>query len=111
MADAGSLPSPPVEDPSNTPPVPDALMQRYHEYLSRRPQQSDKMKLHEVLEELEREEDALYIIQLIHMYKGHDAYFKDDVEKSGEFAVNLSTLPDELITRIWNYLSRRGLLD
>ncbi|KAL6796052.1 hypothetical protein GGI42DRAFT_356673 [Trichoderma sp. SZMC 28013] len=111
MEDDSSFPSTPVEQSSNPPPLPDWMQQRYEEYISRKAQESDYTRLQTVLEDLEREEDTLYIIGLIQMYKDADTYFEDDIQEDGEFAVDLSTLPEGLKTKIWNYLYRRGLLD
>ncbi|KAL6816825.1 hypothetical protein V8C40DRAFT_269263 [Trichoderma camerunense] len=106
--------STPEEDSSETPALPDALMRRYEEYLDRQTQEyspkSDRMKISEILEELEDHHDAMYVIGLVQMYKGPNAKIKDDLYETGEFVFDISTLPDATITMIWKYLSRRGLL-
>ncbi|KAJ4857640.1 hypothetical protein T069G_08537 [Trichoderma breve] len=106
--------STPKEDSSKTPALPDSLMRRYEECLDRQTQEcapkSDRMKIGEILEELEEDNDAMYIIGLVQMYKGPNAKIKDDLYETGEFVFDISTLPDSTMTMIWKYLSRRGLL-
>ncbi|KAF3060123.1 hypothetical protein CFAM422_011369 [Trichoderma lentiforme] len=107
--------STPEEDSSKTPALPDSLMRRYEECLDRQTREcapkSDRMKIGEILEELEEDNDAMYIIGLVQMYKGPNAKIKDDLYETGEFVFDISTLPDSTITLIWKYLSRRGLID
>ncbi|KKP01610.1 YEATS family protein [Trichoderma harzianum] len=109
-----SWPSTPVEDSSKTPALPDSLMRRYREYLDRQAQKcapkSDRMKIGEILEDLEDDRDAMYIIGLIQMYKGPNAKIKNDLYETGEFVFDITALPDATITMIWNYLSRRGII-
>ncbi|KAL7791060.1 hypothetical protein V8C43DRAFT_322467 [Trichoderma afarasin] len=107
--------STPEEDSSKTPALPDSLMRGYEEYLDQQTQacvpKSDRMKISEILEELEEKNDAIYIIGLVQMYKGPNAKIKDDLYETGEFVFDINTLPDSTITMIWKYLSRRGLID
>ncbi|KAK4061253.1 hypothetical protein Trihar35433_9580 [Trichoderma harzianum] len=107
--------STPEEDSSETSALPDSLMRGYEEYLDQQTQacvpKSDRMKISEILEELEEKNDAIYIIGLVQMYKGPNAKIKDDLYETGEFVFDINTLPDSTITMIWKYLSRRGLID
>ncbi|KAH0523319.1 hypothetical protein TsFJ059_008343 [Trichoderma semiorbis] len=61
--------STPEEDSSKTPALPDSLMRRYEEYLDRQAYKcapkSDRMKIGEILEDLEDRRDAMYIIGLV----------------------------------------------
>lgn len=69
------------------------MQQRYEEYISRKAQESDYTRLQTVLEDLEREEDTLYIIGLIQMYKDADTYFEDDIQEGKFLASVIMTLP------------------
>ncbi|KAL5089712.1 hypothetical protein Trisim1_005110 [Trichoderma cf. simile WF8] len=106
--DSSSRDSTPEEDSSKTPALPDSLMRRYEEYLDRQTQEcapkSDRMKISEILEELEDDRDATYVIGLIQMYKGPNAKIKDDLYETGEFVFDITTLPEATITMIWKYL-------
>lgn len=89
--------STPEEDSSETPALPDALMRRYEEYVERQAQKcapkSDRMKIGEILEDLEDDRDATYIIGLVQMYKGPNAKIKDDLYESKSLASAMFTLP------------------
>ncbi|KAL7960185.1 hypothetical protein V8C34DRAFT_72395 [Trichoderma compactum] len=93
MADDSSLPSTPVEQSSNPPPLPDWVMQRYEEYISRKAQEFDYVRFQTAFKDLEREEDSLYIIGLIQMYKGPDTEFEDNLEEGKFLASVIFTLP------------------
>lgn len=51
------------------------------------------MKISEILEELEDDRDATYVIGLIQMYKGPNAKIKDDLYESKSLASAMFTLP------------------
>ncbi|KAF5005301.1 hypothetical protein FDECE_8237 [Fusarium decemcellulare] len=77
-------------------------------------QKYDYEKIAEALEKLE-EEDLLRVIQLINENKGPDTYIRSDVEvddltKAGEFSIDLYTMPDALTTKLWEHLSKKGLV-
>ncbi|KAH7260221.1 hypothetical protein LRP88_00988 [Fusarium phalaenopsidis] len=77
-------------------------------------QKYDYEKIAEALEKLE-EEDLLRVIQLINENKGPDTYIRSDVEvddltKAGEFSIDLYTMPDILTTKLWDHLSKKGLV-
>lgn len=65
-------------------------MRRYEEYLDQQTQacvpKSDRMKISEIIEELEEKDDAIYIIGLVQMYKGPNAKIKDDLYESKSLA-------------------------
>ncbi|RMI97908.1 hypothetical protein BHE90_017231 [Fusarium euwallaceae] len=71
-------------------------------------QKYDYEKIAEALEKLE-EEDLLRVIQLINENKGPDTYIRSDVE-AGEFSIDLYTMPDILTTKLWDHLSKKGLV-
>ncbi|KAJ4854286.1 YEATS family domain-containing protein [Trichoderma breve] len=71
-------------------------------------QKYDYEKIAEALEKLE-EEDLLRVIQLINENKGPDTYIRSDVE-AGEFSIDLYTMPDALTTKLWEHLSKKGLV-
>ncbi|KAF4968283.1 hypothetical protein FSARC_4310 [Fusarium sarcochroum] len=77
-------------------------------------QKYDYEKIAEALEKLE-EEDLLRVIQLINENKGPDTYIRSDVEvddliKAGEFSIDLYTMPDGLTSKLWDHLSKKGLV-
>ncbi|EQL01587.1 YEATS family protein [Ophiocordyceps sinensis CO18] len=77
-------------------------------------QKFDYEKIAEALEKLE-EEDLLRVIQLINENKGPDTYIRSDVEvdnlaEAGEFSIDLYTMPDTLTTKLWEHLSKKGLV-
>ncbi|KAK3196675.1 transcription factor TFIIF complex subunit Tfg3 [Lecanicillium sp. MT-2017a] len=77
-------------------------------------QKHDYEKIAEALEKLE-EEDLLRVIQLINENKGPDTYIRSDVEgddllEAGEFSIDLYTMPDMLTTKLWDHLSKKGLV-
>ncbi|RFN47328.1 transcription initiation factor tfiid/tfiif subunit [Fusarium flagelliforme] len=74
----------------------------------------DYEKIAESLEKLE-EEDLLRVIQIINENKGPDTYIRSDVEvddlvKAGEFSIDLYTMPDSLTSKLWDHLSKKGLV-
>ncbi|KAI9897722.1 hypothetical protein N3K66_007578 [Trichothecium roseum] len=71
-------------------------------------QKFDYEKIAEALEKLE-EEDLLRVIQLINENKGPDTYIRSDVD-AGEFSIDLYTMPDSLTTKLWDHLSKKGLV-
>ncbi|KAF4994125.1 hypothetical protein FGRMN_6040 [Fusarium graminum] len=77
-------------------------------------QKFDYEKIAESLEKLE-EEDLLRVIQIINENKGPDTYIRSDVEvddlvKAGEFSIDLYTMPDALTSKLWDHLSKKGLV-
>ncbi|KAG8426432.1 transcription factor TFIIF complex subunit Tfg3 [Metarhizium acridum] len=72
-------------------------------------QKYDYEKIAEALEKLD-EEDLLRVIQLINENKGPDTYIRSDVE-AGEFSIDLYTMPDMLTTKLWEHLSKKGLVN
>ncbi|KAH6893338.1 yeats family-domain-containing protein [Thelonectria olida] len=77
-------------------------------------QKFDYEKIAEALEKLE-EEDLLRVIQLINENKGPDTYIRSDVEvddltQAGEFSIDLYTMPENLSTKLWDHLSKKGLV-
>ncbi|KAG5990466.1 hypothetical protein E4U54_004099 [Claviceps lovelessii] len=72
-------------------------------------QKYDYEKIAEALEKLE-EEDLLRVIQLINENKGPDTYIRSDVE-AGEFSIDLYTMPDTLTSKLWEHLSKKGLVN
>ena len=62
-------------------------------------------RLAEGLQRLQ-EDDLLTVVQMIHDGKTTDTYTKNDVE-NGEFHVDLFTLPDELVNKLWNFASSK----
>ncbi|KAH7144441.1 hypothetical protein B0J13DRAFT_525820 [Dactylonectria estremocensis] len=77
-------------------------------------QKFDYEKIAEALEKLE-EEDLLRVIQLINENKGPDTYIRSDVEvddltQAGEFSIDLYTMPEGLSTKLWEHLSKKGLV-
>ncbi|KAG6001758.1 hypothetical protein E4U21_003869 [Claviceps maximensis] len=72
-------------------------------------QKYDFEKIAEALEKLE-EEDLLRVIQLINENKSPDTYIRSDVE-AGEFSIDLYTMPDLLTSKLWEYLSKKGLVN
>ncbi|KAF4454746.1 transcription initiation factor TFIID/TFIIF subunit [Fusarium austroafricanum] len=77
-------------------------------------QKYDYEKIAESLEKLE-EEDLLRVIQIINENKGPDTYIRSDVEvddlvKAGEFSIDLYTMPDGLTSKLWDHLSKKGLV-
>ncbi|KAI9158955.1 Transcription initiation factor TFIID subunit 14 [Paramyrothecium foliicola] len=77
-------------------------------------QKFDYEKIAEALEKLE-EDDLLRVIQLINENKGPDTYIRSDVEvgdltEAGEFSIDLYTMPDLLTTKLWEHLSKKGLV-
>ncbi|RCI07570.1 hypothetical protein L249_1620 [Ophiocordyceps polyrhachis-furcata BCC 54312] len=77
-------------------------------------QKFDYEKIAEALEKLE-EEDLLRVVQLINDNKGPDTYIKSDVDvdvllEAGEFSIDLYTMPDVLTTKLWELLSKKGLV-
>ncbi|KAK7426072.1 transcription factor TFIIF complex subunit Tfg3 [Neonectria magnoliae] len=77
-------------------------------------QKFDYEKIAEALEKLE-EEDLLRVIQLINENKGPDTYIRSDVEvddltQAGEFSIDLYTMPEGLSTKLWDHLSKKGLV-
>ncbi|KAM0477049.1 hypothetical protein ACHAPX_006008 [Trichoderma viride] len=77
-------------------------------------QKYDYEKIAEALEKLE-EEDLLRVIQLINENKGPETYIRSDVEVSnlseaGEFSIDLYTMPDALTTKLWEHLTKKGLV-
>ncbi|KAJ5713281.1 Transcription initiation factor TFIID subunit 14 [Penicillium malachiteum] len=68
----------------------------------------DMDKLADGLQKL-GEDDLLQVVQLVHDHKTPDSYTKNDVE-SGEFHVDLYTLPDNLIKMLWEFAAERGAL-
>ncbi|KAK0756915.1 hypothetical protein N5P37_010436 [Trichoderma harzianum] len=111
--EGSSRSSTPEEDYSKPPALPDQLMRKCAEYHDRKTQgapKSDYMEISEILEELE-EDDALYVVGLVQMYKGPNTKIENDLYETGEFVFDISTLPDSTYTLIWKYLSRRGLID
>ncbi|GAB0136662.1 hypothetical protein EsDP_00004956 [Epichloe bromicola] len=78
-------------------------------------QKHDYEKIAEALEKLD-EEDLLRVIQLINENKGPDTYIRSDVEadnftEAGEFSIDLYTMPDLLTNKLWEHLSKKGLLN
>ncbi|KAM0201990.1 hypothetical protein ACHAPA_003479 [Fusarium lateritium] len=78
-------------------------------------QKFDYEKIAESLEKLE-EEDLLRVIQIINENKGPDTYIRSDVEvddlvKAGEFSIDLYTMPDGLTSKLWDHLSKKGLVN
>ncbi|KAF4591432.1 SAS complex, SAS5 subunit/transcription initiation factor IID, subunit 14 [Ophiocordyceps camponoti-floridani] len=71
-------------------------------------QKFDYEKIAEALEKLE-EEDLLRVIQLINENKGPETYIRSDVD-AGEFSIDLYTMPDVLTTKLWELLSKKGLV-
>lgn len=71
-------------------------------------QKHDYEKIAEALEKLE-EEDLLRVIQLINENKGPDTYIRSDVE-AGEFSIDLYTMPDLLTSKLWEHLTKKGLV-
>ncbi|KAK4075085.1 uncharacterized protein Triagg1_4749 [Trichoderma aggressivum f. europaeum] len=125
-ADDCLLPSSPAErssspismsDDSSLPSslLPDWLIERYGESISRRARQFDPMRLQIAVENLPREEDTQYIVGLIQMYKDSNTYIEDTMQEDGAFVVDLSTMPHGLSMKIWNYLMktqlRRGIIE
>ncbi|KAJ2979070.1 hypothetical protein NQ176_g3468 [Zarea fungicola] len=77
-------------------------------------QKYDYEKIAEALEKLE-EEDLLRVIQLINENKGPDTYIRSDVDVSdlleaGEFSIDLYTMPDLLTTKLWDHLTKKGMV-
>ncbi|KAI5457705.1 yeats family-domain-containing protein [Mariannaea sp. PMI_226] len=77
-------------------------------------QKFDYEKIAEALEKLE-EEDLLRVIQLINENKGPDTYIRSDVEvddltQAGEFSIDLYTMPEGLSNKLWDHLSKKGLV-
>ncbi|KAF5569599.1 transcription initiation factor TFIID TFIIF subunit [Fusarium pseudoanthophilum] len=77
-------------------------------------QKYDYEKIAESLEKLE-EEDLLRVIQIINENKGPDTYIRSDVDvddlgKAGEFSIDLYTMPDGLTSKLWEHLSKKGLV-
>ncbi|KAJ6785907.1 hypothetical protein PWT90_05548 [Aphanocladium album] len=77
-------------------------------------QKYDYEKIAEALEKLE-EEDLLRVIQLINENKGPDTYIRsdvdaDDLNEAGEFSIDLYTMPDLLTTKLWDHLSKKGMV-
>ncbi|KKA27889.1 hypothetical protein TD95_004275 [Thielaviopsis punctulata] len=68
----------------------------------------DYEKIAQALEKLE-EEDLLKAIQIIHDFKSTDTYIKSDVE-TGEFSIDLYTMPDVLTKNLSDYLATKSLL-
>ncbi|KAK9441180.1 Transcription initiation factor TFIID subunit 14 [Metarhizium brunneum] len=78
-------------------------------------QKYDYEKIAEALEKLD-EEDLLRVIQLINENKGPDTYIRSDVEvdnlaEAGEFSIDLYTMPDMLTAKLWEHLSKKGLVN
>lgn len=71
-------------------------------------QKHDFEKIAVALEKLE-EEDLLRVIQMINDNKGPDTYIRSDVE-AGEFSIDLYTMPDVLTTKLWDHLTKKGLV-
>ncbi|CEJ92091.1 Putative Transcription initiation factor TFIID subunit 14 [[Torrubiella] hemipterigena] len=71
-------------------------------------QKFDFEKIAEALEKLD-EEDLLRVIQMINENKGPDTYIRSDVE-AGEFSIDLYTMPDLLTNKLWDHLSKKGLV-
>ncbi|KOS21235.1 Transcription initiation factor TFIID subunit 14 [Escovopsis weberi] len=71
-------------------------------------QKFDYEKIADALEKLE-EEDLLRVIQLINDNKGPETYIRSDLE-AGEFSIDLYTMPDLLTTKLWEHLSKKGLV-
>jgi transcription initiation factor TFIID/TFIIF subunit len=71
-------------------------------------QKHDYEKIAEALEKLE-EEDLLRVIQLINENKGPDTYIRSDIE-AGEFSIDLYTMPDLLTSKLWEHLTKKGLV-
>jgi transcription initiation factor TFIID/TFIIF subunit len=71
-------------------------------------QKFDYEKIAEGLEKLE-EDDLLRVIQLINENKGPETYIRSDVE-AGEFSIDLYTMPDMLTTKLWEHLTKKGLV-
>ncbi|XWW98059.1 hypothetical protein V2A60_006055 [Cordyceps javanica] len=77
-------------------------------------QKYDYEKIAEALEKLE-EEDLLRVIQLINENKGPNTYIRsdvdaDDLNEAGEFSIDLYTMPDLLTTKLWDHLSKKGMV-
>ncbi|KAL5594567.1 hypothetical protein BROUX41_001491 [Berkeleyomyces rouxiae] len=71
-------------------------------------QKIDYEKIAQALEKLE-EEDLLKAIQIIHDFKSTDTYIKSDVE-TGEFSIDLYTMPDVLTKNLSDYLATKSLM-
>ncbi|TGZ80560.1 SAS complex, SAS5 subunit/transcription initiation factor IID, subunit 14 [Ascodesmis nigricans] len=54
------------------------------------------------------EDDLLIVVQMVHDGKTETTYVKNDVE-AGEFHVDLCTLSDTLIKKLWNFVQDRGV--
>ncbi|KAH8178724.1 YEATS family protein [Sarocladium implicatum] len=77
-------------------------------------QKHDYEKIAEALEKLE-EEDLLRVIQLINENKGPDTYIRSDIEvddltEAGEFSIDLYTMPELLTNKLWEHLTKKGLV-
>lgn len=55
------------------------------------------------------EDDLLQVIQMIHDGKDESTYIQNNTD-AGEFSVDLYTLPDELMTRLWDFLNRVNVI-
>ena len=55
------------------------------------------------------EDDLLHVVTLIHDNKTDETYTKNDVE-NGEFHVDLYTLPDTLVKKLWEFTSEKVAL-
>ncbi|KAL1882763.1 hypothetical protein VTK73DRAFT_888 [Phialemonium thermophilum] len=55
------------------------------------------------------EDDLLQVIQMIHDGKDDNTYTSNNID-AGEFSVDLYTLPEDLMKKLWDYLSRINAL-
>jgi len=71
------------------------------------------------------EDDLLRVVEMVHDHKSPDTYTKNDVERKsirlrikcvptglisaieGEFHVDLYTLPDNLVTMLWDFCQQK----
>lgn len=68
----------------------------------------DMDKLAEGLQKL-GEDDLLQVVQMVHDNKSEESWLRNDVEQ-GEFHVDLYTLPEVLISMLWNFTKDKGVL-
>lgn len=71
-------------------------------------QKYDYEKLADGLARLE-EADLLHVIQMITDQRTDSMYIKTDVD-SGEFSIDLYSMPDKLTKDIWDHLTKKGFL-
>lgn len=85
------------------------------------------MDMEKLADSLQRlgEDDLLRVVEMVHDHKSPDTYTKNDVEREhirlpigcnseglmsateGEFHVDLYTLPDNLVTMLWDFCQQK----